>query len=60
MKKESKELIKWKCLLCEHITVSNSFKRHQIDYCKCGKTFVDAEEFYTRHSDNVEFLEELK
>lgn len=45
---ESKMKIKWRCPLCKDILVSDSKKRHTMDWCKCSQTGVDLEEYYCR------------
>jgi hypothetical protein len=45
--------LKWQCEKCEDIIVSHSNKRHQMDYCKCGKSYVDLEKHYERGSGYV-------
>jgi len=40
--------IKWRCPLCKDILVSDSKKRHTMDWCKCSQTGVDLEEYYCR------------
>lgn len=59
--------IKWKCRECGDIVISNKFRHHQMDFCKCGKTGVDLETYQLRMSgfpDEVErynynFFDEL-
>jgi len=50
--------LKWKCPLCNDIVISNSFRHHQMDFCKCGKTGVDLEEYGCRYSTDL--FNELK
>ncbi len=40
--------IKWKCLLCGDIIISNSNEHHKMDFCKCRKCACDLEEDYCR------------
>ena len=49
--------LKWQCPLCKDIVISNSFRHHQMNFCKCGKSGVDFEEYGCRYSTN--FFEEL-
>jgi len=41
--------VKWKCELCEDVLVSNSMRRHKMDWCSCRKTAMDLEEHYCRY-----------
>jgi len=40
--------IKWKCKSCDDILTSDTKEHHNMDWCKCGKSYVDAEELYIR------------
>lgn len=51
---------KWKCKECGSIQTSDPLQRHTMDYCKCGKTGVDAEEYYTRIMGPYEYIGEVK
>jgi hypothetical protein len=42
--------IKWYCTGCNDIIISNSFRHHQMDICKCGKSGCDLEEYGIRWS----------
>lgn len=56
-KQKSVKLIKWECLHCGGIYTSDPKIRHSMDVCSCGKSAIDAEEFYTRIiGDKVKFL----
>ena len=46
-------IIKWKCKLCGDIVESDKSITHNMDYCKCEKSFVDAELYYVRYSPNI-------
>lgn len=49
----------WRCQACSDVIVSYSNLRHDMNYCDCGKTGVDHEEFYTRIcGDNFEVISE--
>jgi len=48
--------IKWKCKLCNDVVESNSLYRHDMNYCKCGNSAVDAEYYYMRCLGEVEFI----
>jgi hypothetical protein len=50
---------RWKCVYCGDILVSDSKERHKMDMCKCGKSGVDLEEYYSRWIGNPELLEEV-
>jgi hypothetical protein len=49
--------IKWKCK-CDKVFISNTKRHHYFDSCDKCNAFVDAEEYGTRHSEGVTFLEE--
>jgi len=40
--------ITWECPTCNDIIISDSRETHKIDECKCGKTSMDLEEYYSR------------
>ena len=46
----------WKCGLCNDVVISYSKNRHQMDFCECGKTAVDLEEYYQRNTGKVEYV----
>lgn len=48
----------WQCNQCDDIIVSHSHRRHEMNFCKCGKTGVDLEEGLIRVScdDNIIIL----
>lgn len=48
-------VIIWICLLCKWISVSNQTP-HQMDVCKCGKSYVDHEVGYTRFGGDAHTL----
>ncbi len=50
--------IKWACKSCEDILTSDTEEHHKLDWCKCGKSYVDAEEFYIRVGGYAELLDE--
>jgi hypothetical protein len=56
MKTES-HFVKWKCQLCNDEIVSDRREHHKMNYCKCKKSAVDAEEHYVRALGEVEFEE---
>ena len=45
--------LKWKCEDCEDIVISYSHLKHTMDYCECGKSAVDLEEYYQRNIGKV-------
>jgi len=49
--------VKWACLKCEDVKVSNSKRHHQMDICKCGGSGLDLEEEYSRMMGNFQSLE---
>ena len=46
-------ILDWKCGDCDSVQKSDSSKRWSMDYCKCGKSFVDLEEHYQRNMGEV-------
>ena len=48
---------KWRCEECGDKVTSYSDKRHDMNYCKCGKSAVDLEEQYARSIGSVKVLE---
>ena len=48
--------IKWRCTKCGDIIISNTNRRHQADFCKCGQAMCDSENDYVRWGGNVEYL----
>jgi hypothetical protein len=50
----------WKCLVCEDILVSYTHRRHDINYCECGKSAVDLENKYCRLVGPIEILSKKK
>ena len=52
----------WECTECEGVVESFSNKRHDMNFCKCGKSGVDLEGGYARSSGSVEIIkiEEIK
>ena len=38
----------WECGECGDVKVSYSNRRHDMNYCGCGKSAVDLEEYYQR------------
>jgi hypothetical protein len=57
-KQKTKELIKWSCCECGKDHESNPNVRHEMDFCECGKSGVDAEIWYTRVMSKVKFIKE--
>lgn len=43
----------WQCNDCNDVVVSYSHLRHNIDYCECGNSAVDLEEYYQRNTGNI-------
>lgn len=39
----------WKCGKCGDIVESYSFKRWDMDVCKCGESGIDLEDWYQRN-----------
>jgi len=46
----------WKCNICNDKITSDRGTRWQMNTCKCGKSSVDAEEYYDRYTGDVKFL----
>ena len=46
----------WKCVKCNDIVISYSDVRHNINFCKCGESGVDLEEWYQRNTGNIKEL----
>lgn len=51
--------LKWICEECESIQISNTCRRHQMDFCKCKKSGLDADEYIIRYSGVPYVLEEI-
>jgi hypothetical protein len=47
----------WQCNICKDKVVSDTTERHKADYCKCGQSMVDAEDFYARYSGDIQMLD---
>ena len=45
--KESIKLI-WQCEKCKDVVTSYSHFRHDMNFCACGESAVDLEEYYQR------------
>lgn len=50
----------WQCDECKDIQISDCSKRHQMDWCDCGKSAIDAEEYYTRCVGEVTYLKQIE
>lgn len=50
--KEQIRLI-WQCEECEDVLISYSHLNHDMNYCECGKSAVDLEEYYQRQIGSV-------
>lgn len=48
----NENLIYWVCGYCNSHHISDKKKRHQMDWCKCGETALDAEKYYIRMVGN--------
>jgi endogenous inhibitor of DNA gyrase (YacG/DUF329 family) len=51
--KKEKVILTWKCGYCGSVQVSDSSKRHSMDFCKCRESAVDLEQWYQRNVGNV-------
>lgn len=49
---------RWKCELCNDEFITDSKKRWDMVICECGKTSVDAEEYYTRFTGKPKLIKE--
>jgi len=56
MKKEKAIKLTWKCNKCEDIVTSYSNIRHDMNYCKCGKSAVDLEQWYQRNMGYITII----
>lgn len=46
----------WRCNACGAYRKSSKIKKWTMDYCRCMKSGVDAEHFYTRVLGNAEII----
>jgi len=46
-------ILEWQCEICQDVQLSDSNRRHHMDYCKCGESAVDLEEGYQRSIGKV-------
>ena len=46
----------WQCEICKDEIISYSNKRHDMNFCKCGKSAVDLEHYYMRVHGKVKEL----
>jgi len=46
----------WKCNKCEDIVISYSNERHTMNFCKCGKSAVDLEQWYQRNMGSISII----
>ena len=49
-------ILEWQCEICKDIQLSDTIRRHHMDYCKCGESAVDLEEGYQRGMGKVKEL----
>lgn len=52
--------VKWRCKSCGDILTSDTREHHKMDWCKCGKSYVDAEEEYVRVGGYAELLDKRR
>jgi len=50
----------WQCEKCEDIVISYSNLKHDMNYCSCGKSAVDLEEYYQRDIGEIKELSRKK
>jgi len=43
----------WKCAECGDVVTSYSNRRHDMNFCKCGLSGVDLEEWYQRNIGKI-------
>ena len=53
---EDNVILEWKCNECGAINTSDKREHHTPDFCKCGRSMVDAEMDYIRVLGDVEYL----
>ena len=58
MDKEKLRYTLWQCEICEDKFTTDSKARHDMVWCKCKKTAVDAEEWYSRFVGKPKLLKE--
>ena len=58
MSNEKRRYILWQCEICEDEFITDGKARHDMVWCKCKKTAVDAEEWYTRFVGKPKLLKE--
>ncbi len=46
-------ILEWKCGYCDSIQKSDSSIRWQMDFCECGKSAVDLEQWYQRNMGSI-------
>ena len=50
----------WQCGYCNDTVISYSNRRHDMNYCKCGKSAVDLEEWYQRNAGSIKEISREK
>jgi len=50
----------WQCEKCEDVVISYSNLKHDINYCSCGETAVDLEEYYQKDIGKIKELSRKK
>ena len=58
MDKEKLRYTLWQCEICEDEFITDCKARHDMVWCKCKKSAVDAEEWYSRFVGKPKMLEE--
>lgn len=58
--KEGTIKLTWRCKTCKDVKTSYSTIRHNMNFCKCGDSGVDLEEYYQRTMGSVEDLSREK
>lgn len=53
-----KRYVKWRCTKCKDEVISDKLSRHEMDFCKCKESALDAEEYYSRFLGYIEIIEE--
>lgn len=49
--------LRWRCKECDTVNTATN-RRHSMDYCECGESWVDYEVAYSRGSIGVEYIDE--
>lgn len=50
----------WQCNKCKDVVLSYSTLRHDMNFCECGDSAVDLEEYYQRNIGDVKEISRKK